>query len=119
MNNNQVENQRYLKILLSALEKEFSFQSDGGTSYRKRTAKLALVIAKRVNDFSSLLERENAKKVVQSYSFSLDEERTEDVSNVLHTTAKEIYIQQDVNADLQAYLNMKRQDNNKLSLFDL
>ncbi len=113
LNHKQEENQRYLKILLSDLEKEVAFQSDGGTSYRKRTAELALEIAKGVNDFFSLIGRENAKKVVQSYSFSLDDERIEDVGNVLNTTAKEIYIHQDVDTDLQAYLNKKRQDNNK------
>jgi hypothetical protein len=101
--NHKHENQRFLRLLLLELEKEFAFQSDGGTSYRKRTVELALEIAKGVNDFFSLLERENATKVVQSYSFSLDDEHKEDVSNVLYTISKEIHIQQGVDADLQSY----------------
>lgn len=104
LNHEQEENQQYLKILLSELEKEVIFQSDGGTSYRKRIAELALAIA---------------KEVVQNYSFSLDDERIEDVGNMLYTTAKEISSQQNVDPDLQAYLNLKRQENNKLSKNDL
>ncbi|GGM34580.1 hypothetical protein GCM10011351_20730 [Paraliobacillus quinghaiensis] len=72
-----------------ALKDQYEYLLNGGTSYRKKTALLALNIAKEVKQVDLFFDHERTKQFVRQYLPDEDNYRVLDVSKMLYHNAKE------------------------------
>ena len=86
----KMTNTHLFEEFYNQLYAQYLYLSDGGTSYRIETSKLALEIAKKEKDIEPFLDRDQTIKVVLSYFSNLDEERLQDVSKMLYLKAKSV-----------------------------
>lgn len=109
------ENTVAFDTFLTELQKEFDYQANGGTSYRKRTAMLALEVAHQIGDTAPFFDLENVRETVSVLYPKLDTERVEDVSKFLCTIAKDLYLKANLSDEVKAYVQQKRKHQKPLS----
>jgi hypothetical protein len=108
------ENAVLFDAYLKELQKEFDYQADGGTSYRKTTAMLALEIARQTGNTAIFFDLNKARETVSKYQ-NLDTERIEDIAKFLNCIIKDIHFKDNLSDEVKAYLQQKRQKQKPLS----
>lgn len=99
-----------------SLEDQYLYLADGGTSYRQKTALLALDIAKYVKQVDPFLDHEGTKKLVRQYLQGEDNYRVLDVSKMLYHNAKEQKFKEAMSPELEERI-AKRRTQGKYKLF--
>lgn len=91
---------------LNELEKEVSFFRNGGTTYRLRTAEIALDIAQSVKTVDLFLDFEIAKEIVSNLLPEHDHHRN-DVAKMLYTIARDLEVNATLPIDVKEYVRQK------------
>ncbi|GEL78716.1 hypothetical protein [Tenuibacillus multivorans] len=100
------------ETLIDALNKEVKFHKAGGTSYRKDTANLSLHVAKNVDDVSLFLNPRSSRQLVKNLLSAYDKYRQQDVTKMLHVTAKNLYLNHNLSDEMKAHLKRKMRTRN-------
>lgn len=98
------------------LQNEWTYQQDGGTSYRRKIAELSLKIARQVGEVTPFLQRNIAKQIISHLLPNLDHHQIEDIAKMLHTIAKDLHLHATLSPEVKAYVQQKRQHRKTLSL---
>lgn len=101
---------------LTELKKEVDYHKNGGTTYRKASADLALNVASKVGKMTPFLNREEAKNHVKSTYPELDTERIQDVGKMLHVIARELSLNHTRSEEVKKYVQLKQSNRNPLNI---
>lgn len=93
----------------------FNYLSDGGTEYRKKTAELALTVAKQVVDPYDFWSRARAAEHLFNRLPGLDEERRKDVSKMLSVTVRDLHRKYNRSSEVARYVEEKRKKRKPLA----
>lgn len=100
---------------LQELQGKLKYFSNGGTSYRKRTAILALNVALKTGEVSPFLKLDVSNHTVCCLLPDMDRYRKEDVAKMLHSTAKHLSINANLTDEEKIYIKDKMRNLKHLS----
>jgi hypothetical protein len=103
------------EVFLNELLKEYDYFKNGGTSYRRSTAKLSLLVANRVGEVSPFLDNEITKQIVSKLLPNLDTDKKKDIAKFLYIVAKELHRNANQSFEVKNYIQQKRQNRKPMS----
>lgn len=109
--NKKEENHLSFELFLKKLKQEYDYHTDGGTTYRQKTAKLSLEVALAVKEVQPFLDPIESNRLVSSILQNCDNERKQDVAKMLRVLAKSMYIEMTTPNEVKEYVNSKLKNN--------
>ena len=103
---------------IADLKGQLEYQLDGGTSYRIETAKLALQVAKKVNNVELLLERKTSRELTEQLLTEFDDERKLDVAEFLFHSARYLFRKKNMTDEMKSYLKEMKKKNPNITFIN-
>lgn len=97
------------------LREEYNYFLNGGTDYRKQTAKLSLEIALKTNAIEPFFEQETSENIVDKLYPNLDQERKDDVAKFLRVIANNLLFHASLPSEVKEYVEEKM-NNTKITI---
>lgn len=107
MNEKSVNDAIPFSDFLDILKQEYDYHKNGGTEYRKETARLSLEIAMKVKSVVPFLDHMSAKRLVFEYLPLANNQRKDDVAKMLRVLAKKLYLEKNTPNEVKEYVNKK------------
>lgn len=103
---------------IADLKGQLDYQLDGGTSYRIKTAELALKVAEKVDDVELFFERETAQELTNQLLQDFNDERKSDVAEFLFHSARYLLRKKNMTDDIKVYLKEMKKKNSKITFIN-
>lgn len=101
--------------LVKELAGELHYHSNGGTTYRQDTTRMALEVARQLADTSLFYNRTQSLSAVRSLLRESDEHRLLDVSKMLSVVTRDLHRKKTLPGDVKAYVEVKRKQKKPLT----
>ncbi|MFD2762421.1 hypothetical protein [Lentibacillus juripiscarius] len=101
---------------LEELQKEANYHEYGGTSYRYKTARLSVDVAKRTGYVDLFFDKNMAGRLVAHLLQKEDWERVSDVTKLLHAVALDLKMNTHLSAEARKYVADKQKHRKQVSL---
>lgn len=101
---------------IKELTNEVNFMQVEATTYRRKTAELALFVAKKRSSLNFFLNRDAAYKAVSNVLPAEDVFRLEDVAKMLHVVLLDLHSEANRSDELEAHLNKRARLRKPLNL---
>ena len=105
--------------MVEKLQQQNDYLSEGGTSYRQRTAELALKVAREVGDVTPFYNQIKASVVVAQLLPELDIHRKEDVAKMLRVVVNRLHLNATLSNDVKEYVNENMSGQEKIKLIEV
>ena len=96
---------------IADLKGQLDYQLDGGTSYRIKTAELALKVAEKVDDVELFIKRETVRELTNQVLQDYNDERRLDVAEFLFHNTKHLSRKKNMSNDIKEYIQEMKKKN--------
>lgn len=103
---------------IADLKDQLDYQLDGGTSYRIKTAELALKVAEKVDDVELFIKRETVCGLTDQLLKDYNDDRKSDVAEFLYHTAKYLFRKKNMTDEMKNYLKEMKKKNPKITFIN-
>lgn len=105
-----------LEGFLKTLENQYKYLSNGGTKYRVETAKLSLLVAKKVLKLEPFLNRQRTHNLVKELFVNVNDDRVNDVAKMLYLNAMDQVRKSNVSPEFRDAVNDRMKKRQALKL---
>lgn len=116
---NKTTDKKYIvsfKDFIEKLQQQYDYLLEGGTSYRQRTAELALEVARKVDSVSPFYDNNEAREAVIQLYPDLDVDRREDVAKMLRVVVNRLHLDATLSDEVKEYVKEKMNSEKKIKL---
>lgn len=93
--------------LINELSKELQYLENGGTSYRKETARRALTVARETRDIHVFTDRNLAIKTTSNFLIEEDTHRINDVAKMLNVVVSDLHYKASLSDEIKEKLEKR------------
>lgn len=98
------------------LQQQYDYLLEGGTSYRQRTAELALEVARKVGNVNPFYDNDDARELVNQLFPELNLHRSEDVAKMLRVVVNRLHLNATLSDEVKAHVKQKMSSQKKVRL---